>query len=43
MEEGLAENARLIAERPDFAVAYRMRAEVLQQQGDLVGALRAWD
>ena len=43
IDEGLAANQALIAEHPDFAIGYRMRAEVLENQGDLVGALRAWN
>ncbi|GAB3731011.1 hypothetical protein GCM10028862_10580 [Luteimonas pelagia] len=40
-DQALRENAALIADRPDFAAAHGVRAELLEVQGDLVGALRA--
>ena len=41
-EEALARNAKLLAEHPDFAAGYGMRAEMLESRGDMVGALRSW-
>jgi len=41
VDEALARNARLLAERPDFAPAHGLRADTLELRGDLVGTLRA--
>lgn len=41
-EQALRENAALIAGHPEFAAAHGVRAELLEMQGDLPGALRAW-
>lgn len=42
-DEGLAENARLIAAHPEYAPAWETRAHAMESRGDLVGALRAYD
>ena len=41
LDEGEAENARLLAEHPGFAHAYDTLSRVRAARGDLVGALRA--
>jgi TolB-like protein/Tfp pilus assembly protein PilF len=43
LDQGEAENARLLAEHPGFAHAYDTLARVRTARGDLVGSLRALD
>jgi TolB-like protein/Tfp pilus assembly protein PilF len=43
LEQGAAENARLLAEHPGFAHAYDTLSRIRAARGDLVGALRAID
>ena len=43
LDQGQAENARLLAEHPDFPHAYDTLARIHAAHGDLVGALRALD
>jgi TolB-like protein/Flp pilus assembly protein TadD len=42
-DQGLAENAKLIAAHPEYAPAWETRAHAMESRGDLVGALRAYD
>jgi TolB-like protein/Tfp pilus assembly protein PilF len=43
IDQGAAENARLLAEHPGFAHAYDTLSRIKAARGDLVGALRAID
>ena len=41
-DAALAASDKLLRQHPDFSAGYAVRATILESQGDLVGALRAW-
>ena len=43
LDDAMAISDKLLADRPDFVRGYRLRAELLLERSDLVGALRAMD